>query len=169
MNNIQVTTERLTLELLTESHLNDLFILLSNPKVQKYFPKILNKLETKEFYEKIHHRYKIDGFCYWAVKRKSDAEFLGICGILKQQIDGKNEIEIGYRFLDKYWGNKYGTEAANGCIKYAKEKLLSKSVITLVRPINIPSIKVAENCGLKFEKETLFKQLPHYIYRKMVK
>lgn len=101
--------------------------------------------------------------------RKSDMVFLGICGVLKQKIDGKIETEIGYILLDKYWGNGYGVEAAKGCIKYAKEKRNLESVISLIRPQNTPSLKVAEKCGLYFEKETIFQELPHHVYRVKLK
>jgi RimJ/RimL family protein N-acetyltransferase len=165
MNTIVVETEHLNLEIITKNHIANLHLLLSNPKVQEFFPKILNKQETEEFYEKIRERYKSDGFCFWAVTRKNDNAFIGICGLLKQVIDNKNEIEVGYRLLSKYWGNGYGTEAANGCIEYAKNQLNLKSIIALIRPINSPSEQVALNCGLQLEKETIFHSLPHHVYR----
>ena len=89
--------------------------------------------------------------------------------MLNQEIDGNIEIEIGYRLLDKYWGNGYGVEAARGCIRYAKEKTNSKSVISLIRPRNTPSIKVAKQCGFSYEKESIFHELPHHVYRLKLK
>ena len=32
----------------------------------------------------------------------------------------EKEIEVGYRINDEFWGKGYGTEAAAGCIDYAK-------------------------------------------------
>jgi ribosomal-protein-alanine N-acetyltransferase len=165
MSNIILETERLKLEMIGEKHFENLFKLLSNEKVHKYFPKALNEIESKEFYMKIQSRYETDGYCFWAVVRKSDNEFLGICGILNQNIDGQVESEIGYRFLDSFWCNGYGTEAAKGCIDYAKNKLSKKSVISLIRPVNTPSIRVAEKNRFQFEKETIFHELPHRVYR----
>lgn len=165
MKNIILKTKRLNLEIIDKSHFDMLYNLLSNRRVQQYFPKALNKIESKEFYEKIQNRYKSDGYCYWAVIRKNDKEFIGICGVLKQEIDGQTEAEIGYRLLDSFWGKGYGTEAVKGCIKYAKEKLEKESVISLIRSVNIPSIKVAEKNGFRFEKESIFHDLPHQVYR----
>ena len=165
MNNIILKTKRLRLENINRSHLDDLYNLLSNPKVQKYFPKTLNKKETKEFYERIQNRYRSDGHCFWVVIRKNDNQFIGICGILRQEIDGQVETEIGYRLIDKFWGKGYGTEAAEGCVKYAKEKLKKTSVISLIRSVNVSSKRVAEKNGFKLEKETIFDDLPHQVYR----
>jgi RimJ/RimL family protein N-acetyltransferase len=165
MGNIILETERLKLVMIDEDHFDDLYKLLSNEKVHKYFPKALSEIESKEFFEKIRSRYKTDGYSYWAVVRKTDNEFIGICGILDQEIDGQVESEIGYRLLDTFWCNGYGTEAAKGCIDYAKEKLSKKSVISLIRSVNIPSIRVAEKNGFQFEKKTFFHELPHRVYR----
>jgi [ribosomal protein S5]-alanine N-acetyltransferase len=165
MRNIILETERLKLEKIGEDHFGNLYKLLSNEKVHKYFPKALDEIESNEFYEKILSRYKTDGYCFWAVIRKNDNEFLGICGILNQKIDGQVESEIGYRLLETFWCNGYGTEAAKGCIDYAEDKLSEKSVISLIRSVNIPSIRVAEKNGFQFEKETIFHELPHRVYR----
>jgi ribosomal-protein-alanine N-acetyltransferase len=116
-----VTTERLYLEKIEERHFEDLYSLLSNKDVQKHFPSTLNREETKEFYGKIQNRYKDDGYCFLAVKRKSDAFFLGICGLLKHEIEEEMHTEIGYRFLNQYWGHGYATEAVKGCIQYVKK------------------------------------------------
>ena len=164
MKSAIITTERLYLEKIRERHFEDLYSLLSNKEVQKYFPSTLSREETKNFYGKIQKRYKDDGFCFLAVIRKQDDVFLGICGLLKQEIDNKVETEIGYRFLNKYWGNGFATEAVKGCVKYVKEKQLFNKLIILSIPKNKPSIKVAERAGFAYLKDTLFHGLTHNIY-----
>ncbi len=165
MSEIILTTKRLRLEKIGEEHKKDLFKLLSNPKVHKYFPKTLVGKEAEDFYEKIQIRYNTDGYCFWAVIRKSDDILLGICGLFSQVIEGQKEVEVGYRFFDKFWGQGYGPEAASGCIDYAKTKLNLSSVISLIRSVNIQSIRVAEKNGLVFEKEVIFHDMPHNLYR----
>lgn len=157
------------MEKIEKSHFNDLYALVSSPKVQRYFQKTLNRKEAKEFYERIQNHYEMNGYCYWAVLRQKDNQFIGICGLLKQEVDGQVETEIGYRILDKFWGKGYATEAADGCIKYAKEKLGKRSIISLILSVNASSIKVAEKNGLKFEKESMFHGLPHNVYRLLLK
>ena len=36
---------------------------------------------------------------------------IGHAGLVKQEIDGKEEIEIGYWLLPQYWGKGYAREA----------------------------------------------------------
>ncbi len=159
-------TKRLILEELSEEHFQELYELLSNEKVHQYFPKTLNLEESKEFLEKVQRKYKEEGTSFWAVIRKEDNRFLGICGLLKQTVDGKEELEVGYRINDGYWGRGYGTEAAAGCLEYAEKVLKKNSIISLIREINYPSIRVAEKNNLKYEKNTMFNGFSHRVYRK---
>jgi RimJ/RimL family protein N-acetyltransferase len=161
-------TKRLILEELGEERFEDLADLLSNKNVHRYFPKILNRQESHDFLEKVQKRQIEDGVSFWAVIRKGDLEFLGLCGLLKQVIDEKEEIEVGYRINDKFWGQGYGTEAASGCIQYAKDKLGLTSVISLILSVNQQSIRVAEKNGLELEKESIFHGQIHRVYRTYV-
>ena len=165
MSEIILATKRLRLEKIGEEHKKDLFRLLSNPKVHKYFLKTLDKKESEEFFKMVQLRYNSDGFCFWAVIRTSDETFIGICGLVSQVIDGKNEVEVGYRLSDEFWGQGYGPEAALGCIEYAKERLNLDSVISLIRPVNHQSVRVAEKNGMKLEKEVMLHDRPHNLYR----
>lgn len=161
----EITTARLKFIKLKDSHFEDLYSLVSNVRVQQYFPSTLTRDETRTFYSKILKRYRDDGFCFLAVTRKDDNAFLGICGLLKQKISNRQEIEIGYRLQDKYWGNGFATESVKAFIQYAKKKKLTQSLIILSVPENLPSIKVARRCGFTFEEEVLFQGLPHHLYR----
>lgn len=62
-------------------------------------------------------------------------------------------------------GKRLRTEAAQGCIKYAKDVLGVKSIVSLILERNKQSIRVAEKNGLTYEKETVFHELNHQVYR----
>jgi RimJ/RimL family protein N-acetyltransferase len=158
-------TERLILDELKDDKFEELANLLANEIVHRFFPKTLNRTESSEFLEAIRKRQNEDGVSFWAVIRKDDSKFLGICGLLKQIIDDNEEIEIAYRIDDLYWGKGYGAEAAEGCIKYAKDKLELTSVISLILPENKQSIRVADKNGLKLEKKSMFHKQIHHVYR----
>jgi RimJ/RimL family protein N-acetyltransferase len=51
-----------------------------------------------------------------------------------------------------HWGNGYGTEAAAGCMRYAKDVLHKKSLVSLILAVNRQSIRVAEKNGMIFER-----------------
>ena len=158
-------TQRIILKIIEEDKFEELANLLANENVHKFFPKVLNRQESLEFFEENCKRQSEDGISFWAVVRKNDFRFLGLCGLLKQIIDEKEEIEVGYRINDQYWGKGYGTEAAKGCIAYANNNLRLSSVISLIIHENKQSIRVAVKNGLKLEKNTIFHGRLHQVYR----
>jgi ribosomal-protein-alanine N-acetyltransferase len=162
---IVLQTLRLRLEVIQPQHREALFRLLTNPRVHRFFPHTPDEKQARRFYQQVMDRYQTDGHGFWAVIRKKDSRFLGICGLLVQIIDGIRETEVGYRFLDDFWGKGYGTEAARGCICHACQKRGLDSVISLIRPVNLASIRVAQKNKLQPEKEVLFHGLPHILYR----
>lgn len=166
MNRANYDTPRLFLERLEDRHFDDLYQLLSNEKVHKHFPTTLNRQEAGLFLQKVRTSYFRDGFSFRAVIRKEDKQFLGICGLLKQIVDGKEEVEVGYRIQDIFWGNGYGPEAAWTCMEYARCILHRDSVISLIRPVNIQSIRVAEKNGMTYERDTISHGLAHRVYRR---
>lgn len=100
----------------------------------------------------------------WACHLKETGEFVGICGLhYHPDIDGQEEFEIGYLFVRKFWHQGLATEAAKAVEEYLKAKGF-KRLISLVRPENKPSQRVAERNGLKPEKEIVYKGFKHTVY-----
>ena len=116
--------------------------------------------------EKQIARYAENRFGLQALLLKSTGEFIGICGLLAQEIDGINEIEVGYHILKKYWKQGYATEAAKIFIDYAFENDLTSSVISVIDVDNFKSRRVAEKNRLKIDKLTKWLDDEDvYIYR----
>lgn len=81
----------------------------------------------------------------WACHLKENDEFIGWCGLKK--VD--DEIDLGYRFIQKYWGNWYATESAKAVLEYGV-KLKLPNIIGRADVENIASVKVLEKIGLTF-------------------
>ena len=58
-------------------------------------------------------RYTEKRFGLQAIIEKESGNFVGLCGLLAQEVDGKIEIEVGYHFFKKYWGKGFAPEAAH--------------------------------------------------------
>ena len=104
--------------------------------------------------EKQIARYAENRFGLQALINKSTNELIGICGLLAQEIDGINEIEVGYHILKKNWEQGYATEAAKLFINYAFENDLTSSVVSVIDVDNFKSQRVAEKNRLKIDKQT---------------
>jgi RimJ/RimL family protein N-acetyltransferase len=74
------------------------------------------------------------------------------------------ETGIGYILHRPFWGQGYATEAAADCRDYAFTKLGKIRVTATVRPENLPSRRVLERVGLRFERMTTWMGLSHMLY-----
>jgi RimJ/RimL family protein N-acetyltransferase len=92
-------------------------------------------------------------------------EFIGLAGLLKQEVDQQPELEIAYSLLPRYWKNGFATEAAKKCKEIAFERNLAQSLISIIQVENIPSRNVALKLGMKMAKTTLYHQNQVHIYR----
>lgn len=111
-------------------------------------------------------RYAQQRFGHQVLIDKTSHHFIGICGLLTQEVDGITETEVGYHVLKKYWGQGYAPEAAKLFIDYAFKHHLADSIISVIDLKNIKSQKVAEKNGLKIDKQTKWQSGEDvYIYR----
>jgi [ribosomal protein S5]-alanine N-acetyltransferase len=53
-------------------------------------------------------RYATDSHGLWAMVLKTNGELSGDCGLRIQDVDGANEVEIGYHVRRDYWGRGVG-------------------------------------------------------------
>jgi RimJ/RimL family protein N-acetyltransferase len=88
-----------------------------------------------------------------------------MCGLLVQEVDGINELEIGYSLHPAFWRKGYATEAAQKCRDFAFENNFAESLISIVHVENQQSAKVALRNGMKPEKTTIYKEIPVNIFR----
>lgn len=77
-----------------------------------------------------------------------DGTFIGWCGL--KYFPETNEVDLGYRFMQKFWGKGYATEATHITLKYGFETLGLNRIIAKAMPENIGSIKVLQKMGMTF-------------------
>jgi [ribosomal protein S5]-alanine N-acetyltransferase len=162
--NYRFATQRLHLADFCADDVDLLHEVAGDAEVMRHFPKPLSYAETSEMMRKILDHYENHGHCFWKVMRKDHLDFIGMAGILHQEIEGAVEAEVAYRISKKNWNKGYATEAASGCIEYARETLGKTRLISLIRPENAPSVRVAAKLGAKQEKTIVFKGLIHDVY-----
>lgn len=77
-----------------------------------------------------------------------EGTFLGWCGL--KYFPETNEVDLGYRFMKKYWGKGYATEASIASLEYGFNELNLKRIIAKAMPDNVGSIKVMQKLGMTF-------------------
>jgi len=158
-------SSRLTFRPLLDGDQKDLMKIFSDPICMHFYKGCKTLQEADEWVKKardFYKRMKI-GFFYCALQKTN--EFVGICGLLQQKdVDGRDEIELGYLFVPEYWRKGLATEAAKTCMDYGFHTLGFKRIISLIDPENIASIRVAEKNGLHKEKTITYKERKASVY-----
>jgi RimJ/RimL family protein N-acetyltransferase len=94
--------------------------------------------------------YEKFGFGLYGVERKESAELIGICGVLKREY--LDDVDLGFAFLQSFWGRGYAHESAEAVMRYARNTLALKRIVATTKPHNRDSEKVLEKLGFRFEK-----------------
>ena len=161
---IVLETPRLLLRHYAPDDADALSEVLCDRENMRYYPNPFERADVEAWIEKSMRRYAEEGTALWAMILKPNGEFAGDCGLTRQQVDDVTELEVGYHLARRYQGQGLATEAARACLDYAFSNLGLQRVISLIRPENLPSRRVAERNGMSVEKETIFVGLPHLVY-----
>jgi len=157
-------TPRLQLREFTPQDADALALVLSDPETMRYYPARFDRAGVEQWIERNRQRYQHDGVGLWAMELTKTQELIGDCGIILQQVEGERLYEIGYHLRRDFWGRGLATEAAIACRDWAFAHLKTERLISLIRPENLPSRRVAERNGMTVWKEVNWRGLPHYVY-----
>jgi ribosomal-protein-alanine N-acetyltransferase len=153
-------TERLILREMTAEDAEDFFRIYNDRKTKKFVVKTFISLEDVrgQIEKHIENYYKKYGFGLWATVLKENNRLIGRCGLLYQEVEGVEDLEVAYLFDSDYWGNGFAAEAAEMLVKLGFQRFGFNRVVAYIDPQNTASIRVAEKVGLKYEREiTQFK------------
>ncbi|MCU6793864.1 GNAT family N-acetyltransferase [Paenibacillus sp. WQ 127069] len=157
-------TSRLYLRHYINEDIHALHPMFSDPETMKFYPSHFSFDQTQQWISRNMTRYDKDGFGLWAVCLKETDGCIGDCGLVKQQINDKTEIEIGYHISKGHWSKGYASEAALACKEYGFYQIGLSRLISIIAPGNIASIRVAEKIGFSKEEEAIVFNRNHYIY-----
>lgn len=157
-------TPRLILREFCYEDADALSTLLTDPETMRYYPATLDRAGVEEWIARNRRRYARNGHGLWAMILRQSGELIGDCGLTVQNVDGTDEIEIGYHVRRDLWGQGLATEAARACREYGFSKLPVEHLISIIRPGNMPSRRVAEKNGMAIWKESMRVGFLHLIY-----
>lgn len=158
-------TPRLILRLMTMEDLDFIAGMLADPEVMRFYPHCYDRQQATRWVEGVLDGYQRCGHSFFLVADRQTRQPRGQVGLLSPHVDGVEEFEIGYMIHQPFWRQGIATEAAIATRDYALEELGKQRLISLIRPINIPSRGVAEKVGMTVEKTTFSKEIEHLVYR----
>jgi RimJ/RimL family protein N-acetyltransferase len=103
--------------------------------------------------------YETLGYGLYLVELKDTGECLGICGLIKR--DSLADVDVGFAFLERHWGNGYAVESAAAVLEYGHRTLGLDRIVAITSQTNHNSAKVLEKIGLKFERLIKLPEFDH--------
>ncbi len=141
-------TPRLTLRKFRPEDIDELAKILNDPVVMKFSSKgQMSWQDTSEFIDWCIESYENNGYGQWAVLDRETECLIGFCGLSQIEINGKNEIQIGYRLSKQSWGKGLATEAGSEVLRLGFEEYKIKSIISVVSLEHGASINVTKKLG----------------------
>ncbi|MBK1689429.1 GNAT family N-acetyltransferase [Rubrivivax gelatinosus] len=98
--------------------------------------------------------WTLRGHGMWAVERQSDGRMIGRAGFMHPE--GWPGCELGWLLARDAWGQGYAQEAARAALAWGRDVRGIVSPISLIRPENERSIRLAERLGAVADTEIDF-------------
>jgi [ribosomal protein S5]-alanine N-acetyltransferase len=161
---IRLETPRLILREMTPGDAPALHAVLGDAEAMRWYPRAYTFEEVEQWIDRQISRYPSGAGLLGLVLKETGA-LIGDCGIVWQDVEGVEEPEVGYQVLRARWNQGLATEAARAVRDYAFSVLGCDCVISLIRPDNTPSRRVAEKNGLTLDRVVFWRGYDHCVYR----
>ncbi|HTK78554.1 MAG TPA: GNAT family N-acetyltransferase [Gemmataceae bacterium] len=161
----ELQTDRLTLRMLRESDLDDYAEMCADPEVMRYLGdgKPMDRgMAWRNLALMVGH-WSLRGYGQWAAVERSSGTLVGRIGFWRPE--GWPDFEIGWTLRRSFWGRGYATEAARAALQLAFTEMQRSHVISLIRPDNAASIRVAERLGERLVETIELLGTPALMYR----
>jgi RimJ/RimL family protein N-acetyltransferase len=90
------------------------------------------------------------GFGLYLVELTKGGESVGMCGLIKR--DTLEDVDLGFAFLSRFWGNGFAHESAAAVMSYAKTRLGIDRLLAITAPNNEASSKLLRKLGFALER-----------------
>jgi RimJ/RimL family protein N-acetyltransferase len=167
-----IETERLLLEPLDTSRLDEFVALTADPETMRYWwpGGAFSRDQAERNFGASLARLREHGFGRrWIVEKESGAGL----GFTETKYFGEgfddvlpDEIEIGWMLTPRVWGRGYATDAGATVRDEASVRLELQSIVAEHHPANAPSGRVMEKLGMEFERDVVDRNgWPGRVYR----
>lgn len=162
-----IETDRLLLREFDASDAGKMYQLNLDPEVLRYTgdKPFSSVQEARAFLENYEYDRAL-GIGRWAVILKSGQEFIGWCGLKRNE---EELIDIGFRFFQAHWNRGYASEAAQATLRYGFMEKGIPRIIGRAAVENRASIRVLEKLGMVYWKEAACHGIPGARYYAMTR
>ena len=163
-----LTTKRLTLRQLSETDAPEIFLLRSDPAVNKYLGRQPSQTseEALNFIKKINENFGKNASCYWAITFTGNEKLVGTISLFDIS-DELKKCEIGYELLPVHQGQGNMQEALEKIIEFAFHTLELETIEAFTHKDNQSSTWLLQK--FNFEKTVIDCTDPNLIMLRLSK
>ncbi len=155
-------SERLVLRAITGEDFEPMAAFYADP-VSSFYGGPCDREEAWRKFAVYPGHWHLRGYGPWALERKDDGRFIGLCG--PWYPDGWVEPEITWALTVDAHGQGFATEAARRALRAVYEQFGWRTAVSVISVRNTASIAVAERAGATREAEITYRYGPGYLYR----
>jgi RimJ/RimL family protein N-acetyltransferase len=164
MSRIILGTERLLLREMTPGDIDFVAEMMAHPDVNFFYERRFPREESEIWLERQIERYRRDGTGLWLAIDRSTELPVGQIGLAMQDVQGERLPEIGWLLHRPYWGRGYATEAGAAIRDAAFAEWGHRRLISLIRPVNLNSQRVARRLGMVDRRTVMFHGFEHCVF-----
>lgn len=162
----ELETRRLRMRAFTKADADAHLRIISEAEFGRYFPPPPVFQPTRDSVlvglgRFIEHWHQF-GFGVWALEPRGGGPLIGYCGL--RRLPATDEIELLYGLDRAHWRGGLATEAARASLRYGFERVGLSRIMAVTDPQNAGSRRVMEKCGLRYEKDAVYFDVPCVYY-----
>lgn len=148
----ELETERLHLRAFREDDLDAYGAIVADAEVMQFMGGPRSRARAWSDMAWCLGHWRLRGYGLWAVEAKADGALVGRIGLINPE--GWLGLEAGWLLGRAHWGQGYATEGGRAALGFAFEELGVPEVISLIRPGNEASVRVAERLGARLRGQS---------------
>jgi ribosomal-protein-alanine N-acetyltransferase len=164
MPDLRIETQRLLLRPLTLDDLDAMAVLLGDAEALELWGGPLDRAGAQAWIERNLTRYRAMGFGRCAVELRDTGELVGDCGLVRTEVEGVDEVELGWIVRRDHWAEGIATEAGAAWRDFAFAQLHLPRIVSMIVEANVASRRVAEKLGMVVERSAMWGGRPHLMY-----
>jgi RimJ/RimL family protein N-acetyltransferase len=159
-----LTTERLRIRELAPDDLDFVAEMLAHPEVMRHWPRPMTREEAVAWIDKQRARYQTERHGYWLALDRATGRPVGQAGLMFMDLTIGRLPALGYILHRPYWRRGLALEAAAACLDYGFAHFDYPRIIAAIRPVNLPSLRVAHRLGMMPTDMVEYAGFDHLIY-----
>ena len=105
------------------------------------------------------------GFGMWMLRDAASTSMIGRAILRHLDVEGVDEVEVGYGFMPEYWGRGARHRNRPGLRAHRLRAARCPSLVAITTPANHASQRVMQKAGLAYERDIVHAGLPHVLFR----